>query len=177
MRFVRILSAAALASVLAQPAVAQSVAKPIVAPPAVSSPDAWTVAPDPARGLVQIGKTAADGRTTFTGGCNSLYDPGFSGTISRYNGTGLQRSGGQIERVLFEIDGEGWKEAFSAQLRYVASSNSWEIAKVLAPVFVNSFSRGGTLTVRNAAREKVMSFDLTGSSAAARTMRSVCGFP
>jgi hypothetical protein len=177
MRFVRVLSAAALVSASVQPAFAQSVTRQPVTPPAITPPNAWTVAPDTARGLVQIGKTATDGRTVFTGGCNSLYDAGFSGTISRYNGTGLQRIGGQVERVLFEIDGEEWKEAFSAQLRYVASSGSWEIAKVLAPVFVNSFSRGATLTVRNANREKVITFDLTGSSAAARTMRSVCGFP
>lgn len=171
MRFVRTLTAALIATAVAQPGFAQSASAPAVTPP-----DAWTVAPDPARGLVQIGKTAQDGRTVFTGGCNSLYEPGFSGTISRYSGSGLQRVGGQIERVLFEVEGEEWKEAFSAQLRYVASSDSWEIAKVLAPVFVNSFSRGATLTVRNAARQKVITFDLTGSSAAARTMRSVCGF-
>lgn len=173
MRFVRVVSAAVvLVAGFAQPALAQP-----VTPSAITAPDAWTVAPDPARGLVQIGKTAKDGRTVFTGGCNALYDAGFSGTISRYGGPGLQRIGGQIERVLFEVDGDGWKEAFSAQLRYVASSGSWEIAKVLAPVFVNSFSRGATLTVRNSAREKVITFDLAGSSAAARTMRSVCGFP
>lgn len=161
-----------LAAASIQPAPAQP-----IAPAAIVPPDAWTVAPDTARGLVQIGKTAVDGRTIFTGGCNKLYDPGFSGTISRYGGSGLQRAGGQIERVLFEIEGEDWKEAFSAQLRYVAGSGSWEIAKVLAPVFVNSFSRGSKLTVRNSRREKVISFDLTGSSAAARTMRAVCGFP
>src|SRR5262249_21179996 len=102
--------------------------------------------------------------------------PGFLGLFSSYRGTGL-RTDGEIERVLFYVRGEDWQEAFSAQLRYASSSGAWEIVKALPPVFVNSFSRGATLAVVNGQREEVFAFDLTGSTAAARAMRSTCGFP
>lgn len=160
----------ALAFVLVPCVAAQTPPSPVVAPPA------WTVSPDPARGLVQITSIAAGNAAAFVGGCNKLAGPGFLGTISRYRGGGL-RTDGQPERVLFYVRGGDWQEAFSAQLSYRAASGVWEIVSPLAPVFVNSFSRGATLTVMNGRREEVLSFNLTGSTAAAKAMRSVCGFP
>ena len=102
---------------------------------------------------------------------------GFIGTFSRYGGTGLQTVDGESERVLFEVSGEDWKEAFAVQLRYAAAGGSWEIVNPLAPVFLASFSRGQQLTVVNSQRQRVFSFDLTGSTAAVRAMRTTCGIP
>jgi hypothetical protein len=164
-------AALALAVALSQPAVAQP-----LSPAPIPAPPAWTVSPDAARGIVQIGSIAKGSVAQFVGGCSKLAAPGFVGTFSRYRGYGLRTDGG-IERVLFYVRGEDWQEAFSAQLRYSRSSGSWEIVEPLAPVFVNSFSRGATLAILNSSHEEVFSFDLTGSTAAARTMRNVCGFP
>lgn len=164
-------AALTLALALSQAATAQPVSPaPILAPPA------WTVSPDAARGIVQIGSIAKGAVAQFVGGCSKLAAPGFLGTFSRYRGNGLRTDGG-IERVLFYVRGEDWQEAFSAQLRYSRNSGSWEIVEPLAPVFVNSFSRGATLAVLNSSHQEVFAFDLTGSTAAARAMRSVCGFP
>ena len=149
---------------------------PQSAPAPVGPPPAWTVAAGPAAGAVRISATATDGGAMFVGGCSREAGPGMTGSFSGYAGTALGRIDGESERVLFEVSGEGWKEAFAVQLRYVARSDSWDIEKVLAPVFVSSFSRGGELTVLNSRRQEVFSFDLTGSSAAARAMRDGCGF-
>jgi hypothetical protein len=154
-----------------------------VTPPAMAQedvamiqPEAWSVVPSPDQSAVQISKTAKDGTTQFVGGCDKRLGPGLTGSLSGYGGVDLQRIDGQSERVLFYISGAEWKEAFAVQLRYSARRQSWEIAKVLAPVFVDSFARGGELSVLNSARQMVVSFDLTGSANAARTMRSTCGF-
>jgi hypothetical protein len=165
-----ILAAALSGPVLAQPGMVQPAPPPPSAPPS-----SWTVSPDRARGLVQIGAEAEDGSARFVGGCNKLAGPGFIGRFLGYQG-GKLRTDGSEERVLFMVSGAGWREAFAATLRYAASSGSWEIVDTLAPVFVNSFSRGGRLTVLNGEWQEVFSFDLTGSTIAARTMREVCGF-
>lgn len=169
------LAALILILTVTQPAMAQEDV-PIVPPDAetVLPPDAWTAVPS--LSAVQISKTAKDGTTQFVGGCDKRLGPGLTGSFSGYRGADLQRIDGQSERVLFYVSGAEWKEAFAVQLRYSARRQSWEIAKMLAPVFVNSFARGGELTVLNSARQAVFSFDLTGSSNAARTMRSTCGF-
>jgi hypothetical protein len=159
-----------LAAAISQPAIAQVG----MAPPAAPPPSTWTVTPDAARGLVQISATATDGSTLFVGGCNKLAEPGFIGAFSHYGGGKLRTDGGN-ERALFEVSGAEWKEAFAVQLHYVADSGSWEIVGAIAPVFLASFSRGGQLTVLNGQQQKVFAFDLTGSTAATRTMRDVCG--
>jgi hypothetical protein len=155
---------------VAQPAFSQ----PVPTVPIVS-PSAWTITTDAARGVVQIASTAKGGAARFVGGCSKFADPGFLGTFSGYRGTGL-RTDGEVERVLFYVRGGDWQEAFSAQLRYSASSGTWEIVKALPPVFVNSFSRGGTLAVLNDGLKELFAFDLTGSTAAAKAMRQICGF-
>lgn len=163
------LAALILTVVMTAPAVAQDESLSI-------PPVAWTVVPSPDRPSVQISKTATDGTTLFVGRCDKLVGPGLAGSFSRYGGADLQTVDGQSERVLFEVRGAEWKEAYAVQLRYSARNGSWSIANALAPVFVGSFARGGELTVLNSQRKEVFSFDLTGSGNAARTMRSVCGF-
>lgn len=136
----------------------------------------WAVVPSPDRPSVRISKAAADGTTQFVGGCDRQAGPGLQGRFVNYAGADLQAMDGQIERVLIEVRGAEWKEAFAAELRYNARSRSWELAKPLPPVFVGSFSRGAKLAVRNSQWQEVFTFDLTGSSNAAQTMRSACGF-
>ena len=152
----------------AVPAGAQS-AEPAPVPPA------WTATPDEARGAVEIAAMSKDGAVRFVGGCDKASEPGLTGSFSGYRGDALRKDG-QIDRVIVYASGEDWRDAFSVQLRYDATGNSWQIAKPLAPVFLRSFSRGGTLTLANGRGQDVFVFDLTGSTAAVRTMRKVCGF-
>lgn len=142
-------------------------------PPA---PSAWTVTSDQVLGEVEIAATAKGGAAQFTGGCGKGAEPGFAGAFFNYRGAGL-RTDGQIEKVAFYVRGEEWQDAYAVQLRYSAAERAWRIAKPIAPVFLSSFSRGATLAVVNSRNEEVFSFDLTGSTAAARAMRSVCGIP
>jgi hypothetical protein len=144
---------------------------------AASTPDPWSVSANPGQSMVQIDKVSIGGNAQFNGGCSKAIGAGFIGAFSHYRGAALQTADGASERVLFEVTGEDWKEAFAAQLRYSAVSGSWEIAQPIAPVFLASFSRGQALTIVNAQRQKVFSFDLTGSTAAVRAMRCVCGLP
>lgn len=143
------------------------------APPA-SAPSTWTVVQDEAR--VRIAAGAKDGSVQFVGGCDKGGVQGMVGAFSRYRGAGL-RTDGQIDHVAFYARGEDWQDAFSVQLRYSAASRSWEFAKPLAPVFLSSFSRGATLAVVNSRNQEIFAFDLTGSTAAVRAMRTVCGLP
>ena len=154
-----------LSSAIAQPALVQ--------PPA--SPEAWAVNGTRA-GPVSASKNAVDGGALLVLRCGKGAQPGLSGEFLHYGGTGLRAVDGQTERTLFEVRGGDWKEAFAVQLGYTARSGSWETVNTLAPVFVSSFSRGNTLTVRNSAGQEVFSFDLTGSTAAARALRDRCGF-
>jgi hypothetical protein len=162
-----------LASASLQSAAAQPVAP---APPASPvAPPAWTVSPDVARGAVQITATAKDGTVQFVGGCSkSSSEPGLVGSFSGYQGDGL-RTDGEIEHVAFYARGGDWQEAFSVRLRYSADSRSWEFARPLAPVFLSSFSRAATLAVVNSQNQEIFSFELTGSTAAVKAMRMVCG--
>ena len=164
-------SAFLVAFAFALPAAAQEKpAAPVAAPPA------WTVSANEARGAVQIAATAQGGKAQFNGGCSKSADPGFTGAFSGYQGGGL-RTDGQIEYVSFYVRGAEWQDHFSVRIQYSPASKSWVIAKPLAPVFLNSFSRGATLAVVNSRNEEIFAFDLTGSTAAVRTMRSVCGIP
>lgn len=138
------------------------------------APSAWTVSPDEARGAVEIAAIAKGGAAQFVGGCSKSSEPGVGGAFSQYRGGGL-RTDGQIEHVAFYVRGEDWQDAFSVRLRYSAASRKWEIAKPLAPVFLSSFSRGATLAVVNSRNQEILSFNLTGSTAATRAMRVVCG--
>lgn len=164
-----------LAVALAPSAAAQQ--KPAApAAPAIAAPPAWTVSADEARGAVEIRAKAKEGPAQFAGGCRKSNEPGFVGAFTNYQGSGL-RTDGQVEHVSFYVRGAEWQEHYSVRLQYSAASKSWEIAKPLAPVFLNSFSRGGTLAVVNSRNEELFVFDLTGSTAAVRTMRAVCGIP
>ena len=154
----------------AVPAAAQQVAAPSVP----AAPPAWSVSADEASGAVEIAATAKGGAAQFAGGCSKSSQPGLLGAFSGYRGNGL-RTDGQIEHVAFYARGEGWQDAFAVQLRYSAASQAWEFVKPLAPVFLSSFSRGATLAVVNSRNQEVFAFDLTGSTAAVRAMRTVCG--
>jgi hypothetical protein len=166
-------SAVLLLAAAPPPAVAQQ-APPPARPATAPAPSAWTVSPDPAHGAVEIAATARGGAVRFVGGCSKSADPGLTGTFSGYHGTGL-RTDGEIEHVAFYARGEDWQDAFSVRLRYAAASQSWEIARPLAPVFLSSFSRAATLAVVNSRNEEVFTFDLAGSTAAVRAMRTICG--
>lgn len=140
-----------------------------------AAPEAWSVNADESRATVRIGKTATDGMTRFVGGCARQGGPSLAGVFVRYSGMELQQVDGAVERVLFEVRGDEWKDAFAVQLRYSAQSRSWTIARNLAPVFLDSFARGRDLVVLNSQRRPVFAFDLTGSGNAAKAMRSLCG--
>lgn len=163
---------------LAPSAAAQQPPSPAVAPvaPAITAPPAWTVSANEANGAVEIAATAKEGTAQFIGGCRKSNDPGFVGAFSNDQG-GKLRTDGQIEQVAFYVRGAEWQDFYSVRLQYSPASKSWKIAKPLSPVFLNSFSRGGTLAVVNSRNEEVFAFDLTGSTAAVRTMRAVCGIP
>lgn len=166
-------TAALLLAVAPVPAVA---AQPVpTVPTPVAAPPAWTVSSDEAVGAVEISATAKGGTVRFVGRCTSRSsNPGIAGTFSGYRGDGL-RTDGQIEHVAFYARGADWQDAFSVRLRYSAANRSWQFARPLSPVFLSSFSRGATLAVVNSRNQEIFSFDLTGSTAATRTMRTVCG--
>ena len=153
---------------------ASATAQPV--PPApVATPSAWTVTADELRGAVEISANAKDGAVEFEASCSKYSDPGLVGAFSGYPGDGL-RTDGQIEHVAFYARGSEWQDAFAVQLRYSAASRSWEFARPLSPVFLSSFSRGATLAVVNSRNEEIFSFDLTGSTAATKVIRTVCGY-
>jgi hypothetical protein len=163
----------------ATPLLAQPVVPPAPVPsptPSAPPPGSWTVTVDPSGSSVKIGQSAVGGDGRFVGSCRRGDDPGLKGAFTGYSGARLAKVDGQIERTMFEVRGGGWRDAYAVQLRYVAKTGSWEFTKILPPVFVDSFSRGGELVVLNSQREEVFTFDLTGSTNAARTMRATCGF-
>lgn len=166
-------STAPAAVLLLLAAAVPAAAQPAETPPA--APPVWQVRQDPQRGTVEIAATAIDGSTRFVGGCSRSRPDGLAGAFSGYRGKGL-RTDGTVEVVAVYARGEGWQDAFAVRLRYSPARGAWEIAKPLAPVFLSSFSRGGSLAVVNSRNEEVFSFDLTGSTAATRVMRDVCGF-
>lgn len=168
-------SALHAAMVLAAAPVLPAAAQPVPAAPA-PAPSVWTVLTDEARGAVQIAAAAKGGTAIFVGGCRKGAAPGLTGAFSRYRGTGL-RTDGATEHVAFYARGEEWQDAFSVRLRYSAETQSWAFEKPLPPVFLSSFSRGATLAVVNSRNQEVFSFELTGSTAAVRALRTVCGIP
>lgn len=164
-----------LATLPVPPAAAQPSSSAQSALSASPAPPAWTVTANEALGSVRITATAKDGTVQFVGACKAS-EPGISGVFSRYQGAGL-RTDGQVETVTFFAQGGEWRDAFSVRLRYVAASRSWVLANPLSPIFLSSFSRGATLTVVNSRNQEVFAFDLTGSTAATRAMRTTCRLP
>lgn len=169
----KITAAALLSAMAVLPAAAQQAQTVPSEPPAPPPPPAWTVTADAAQKMVRISATAKDGAAEFAGACKTGQD-GISGAFFRYKGGGL-RADGQVEPVTLFAQGADWRDAFSARLRYVAGSRTWVLDKPLSPIFLGSFSRGATLTVANSRGEEVLTFDLTGSTAATRAMRTTCG--
>lgn len=172
-------AAALLLAVACAPSVAaqdKPAAPAAPAAPETVAPPAWTVSANDVSSSVQISATAKGGKAQFVGGCSKSNEPGFVGAFSNYKGGGL-RTDGEVEHVSVYLQGAEWQDLYSVRLQYVPASKSWQIAKPLAPVFLNSFSRGGTLAVVNSRNEELFTFDLTGSTAAVRTMRTVCGIP
>jgi hypothetical protein len=162
------------AATLALAPVAPLAAQPVPAPAPSAAPPTWTVLFDETRGKVVIAAAAKGGAVQFVGGCSKSADRGLAGAFSHYRGAGL-RTDGQIEHVAFYVRGADWQDAFSVRLQYSAETGSWAFAKPLAPVFLSSFSRGAALAVVNSRNQEIFVFDLTGSTAAVRTMRTVCG--
>lgn len=141
-----------------------------------SAPPAWSVSSDQARRAVEIVATAKDGTSRLILGCDKSVEADLTATLTGYRGAGL-RVDGAVEPLLFYASGEEWRDAFSIRLRYSAARRSWELAHPLSPIFLRSFSRGATLALVNASGQDVAVFDLTGSTAATRAMRTVCGLP
>ncbi|MBP1845470.1 hypothetical protein J2046_003743 [Rhizobium petrolearium] len=139
------------------------------------SSEAWTAFAQADPPSVQVSNTATNGRTIFLGGCNKLLGAGFTGSFSRYEGDALQRIDDQSEVVSFDIEGRNGTESFAGKLHYYAPDKSWVISELLSAAFVSAFGRGNILKIRNAKSEDVVSFELKGSSKAAKTMRQVCG--
>jgi hypothetical protein len=163
-----------LAALTVQPIVAQPVSTVAPAPTAAPAPPAWTVTADQPSRSVRIAATASDGAVRIVAACKAP-EAGISGAIFGYQGGGL-RTDGQVEAVTFFAEGAEWRDAFSVRLRYAAASRSWVLANPLSPIFLASFSRGATLTVVNSRNQEIFTFDLTGSTAATRAMRTTCGF-
>lgn len=163
---------------IALTATAPAAAQTVPAKPAVSPPPAWSVSADEARGTVEIAATAQDGVSRLVLRCSRSggVEAGLRGAFSGYRGTGL-RTDGEIEPAAFYAGGDGWRDMFSLRLRYAATSRSWQLAVPLSHIFLASFSRGATLSVANARNQEIFVFDLTGSTAATRAMRTVCGLP
>jgi hypothetical protein len=172
MNFQRTALPAALLAITAAFAPAAAAQTTPLAP--ATAPPAWTVSSDETRGTVEIAATAKGGAVRFVGGCDKDAAPGILGAFSQYAGGGL-RTDGQVESVAFYARGEDWQDAFAVQLRYVPARGAWIFAKPLSPVFLASFSRGATLAVVNNRNQEVFTFDLTGSTAATRALRTVCG--
>lgn len=163
----------------ATPLLAQPATPPAPVPgstPSAPPPGSWTVTVDPSGSSVKISQPAVGGDGRFVGSCRSGGEPGMKGAFTGYDGARLPKVDGQVERTMFEVRGGGWRDAYAVQLRYVAKTGSWEFTNILPPVFVDSFSRGAQLVVLNSQRQEVFTFDLTGSTNAARTMRATCGF-
>lgn len=142
----------------------------------VQAKEVWTAFPSSDPPAVQISKTATDGRTIFLGGCNKLLGAGLTGTFSAYQGNALAKIDDESEPVTFEITGKAGTEQFAGGLHYIGGEDSWGITGLLQPDFVTAFGRGDMLTIRNGSGKTVFSFELLGSSKAAKTMQSVCGF-
>jgi hypothetical protein len=168
-------TAACRAIMLVAAASSGSVAAQTTAPAKIpSAAPAWTISSVAGSGAVEVSATANDGVSRLVIGCSRSDEPGLTGVFSGYRGAGL-RTDGQIEPLSLFANGEEWRETFSVRLRYVAASRAWEFATPLSPLFLRSFSRGATLSVINARNAEVLTFDLTGSTAATRAMRGGCG--
>ena len=165
----------ATASLILAVATATAAAQPAPVKPA-SAPPAWSVSADTARGAVEIAATAKDGAGRLVFGCGKSVLPELTGVIAGYRGAGL-RTDGAIEPAIFYASGEDWRDAFSVRLRYSAARRGWELAHPLSPLFLRSFSRGASLALVNSENQDVLVFDLTGSTAATRAMRTTCRLP
>ncbi|MCK9542027.1 MAG: hypothetical protein M0R03_08360 [Novosphingobium sp.] len=142
--------------------------------PAVAQ-EAWNVQTGASGASIQIGQVAEDGSATLTASCENG-KPGVTGTLSGYAGADLQRVNGQAERAIIFVEGAEWRDAFTLQLRYAAAAGQWQLARLLSPVFLDSFARGGRMVLVNSKWQDVAAFGLTGSANAAKAMREACGF-
>lgn len=169
MTFVPIATASLIVAASAVTATAQPV--PAKAP---GAPSAWSISADSGRGAAEIAATAKDGAGRLILGCSKAGEPELAGVIAGYRGAGL-RADGAVEPALLYASGEDWRDAFSIRLRYSAARRGWELAHPLSPLFLRSFSRGSSLVLVNSQNQDVLAFDLTGSTAATRAMRTTCG--
>lgn len=166
-----LLSAWSVQIAAAQPEPAALSAPPAPAPP----PPAWTVTTNEALRSVRIAAMAKNGTAGFAATCKAG-EEGISGAFSGYKGAGL-RTDGQAEILSLFAQGAEWQDVFSVRVRYVAASRTWVLANPLSPIFLSSFSRGATLLVATSRNQELFTFDLTGSTAATRAMRTTCGLP
>lgn len=76
------------------------------------------------------------------------------------------------ERVTFEIDGQSFERSFS----YNAMQRFWVARDVLDAPFLDAFSWGNQLQLRNAAGDEITRYRLNGSSQAREALRRTCQF-
>ena len=131
-----------------------------------------TVKTDPA--MVNVNGTATDGKTTFSGGCNTLLAPGFMGSLYGYGGDALQRIDDQSEAVTFDVAGRNGTESFAGEMHYFAPDEAWVITDALPVAFLEAFARGDTLRIRNGKGEEAAVFEMGGSAKAVQIMRQAC---
>lgn len=92
-----------------------------------------------------------------------------------YRGTALVQTLGALvteEPVIFDIDGQAFERRFS----YNAAQRAWVASEVLDAPFLDAFSWGAQLRLRNAAGDEITSYRLNGSSAAREALRQTCRF-
>jgi hypothetical protein len=120
---------------------------------------------------------SADGTVELSGGCNALSGPGFHVTLHHYGGTALQRIDNRSEPVFFEVSfRDGSSQRFRAPMHYYEPEEAYVLSEKLPVAFLDAFARGDNLTIRNVAGVSVADWELTGTAAARRVMRNLCGF-
>lgn len=76
------------------------------------------------------------------------------------------------EPVTFEIDGQNFERTFL----YDPAQSVWVADGALDATFLDAFSWGSRLQLRNAAGEEITSYRLNGSSRAREALRQTCQF-
>ena len=76
------------------------------------------------------------------------------------------------EPVIFDIDGQ----TFEHQFTYDPTHRLWTASGVLDAPFLNAFSWGTRLQLRNSAGDEITSYRLNGSSQAREALRRTCQF-
>lgn len=128
-------------------------------------------------GNAGVSAMSSDGTVGLSGGCNALLGPGFHVTLYNYDGTALQRIDDRSEPVFFEISfRDGSSQRFRVPMHYYEPEEAYVLSEMLPVAFLDAFARGDRLAIRNVAGVSVGDWELTGTAAARRVMRELCGF-